>query len=186
MNALLFKMLDITHEVLECAIWLLSEGLKIIDNSQYYIGNGVSLNVKNVQELRRLSYLVIASFNTAVFATPQIQEQCISIKKSMSIEQLNYCVGVIFYAQEVIDNEEMYWHEWEKGIWHMANACLKFSSNDKIRYNALKIFKTLSKCSTIYSPDFEDEDSVNILEITEEVMTDQGYRWDDEDGIWKQ
>jgi hypothetical protein len=185
MNALLFKMPDITQEVLECAIWLLSEGSKIIDNSQYYIGNGVSLNVKNVQELRRLSYLVIASFNVD-FIPLQNREQFITIKKSMSIEQLNYCIGVIFYAQEVIDNEEMYWHEWEKGIWHIANACLKFSSNDKIRYNALKIFKTLSKYSTIYSPDFEDEDSVNILEITEEVMTDQGYRWDDEDGIWKQ
>ena len=85
MNALLFKMLDITHEVLECAIWLLSEGLKIIDNSQYYIGNGVSMNVKNVGELRRLSYLVIASFNKDVFETHQIRDQFISIKKTMSV-----------------------------------------------------------------------------------------------------
>jgi len=186
MNALLFKMIDITQEVLECAIWLLREGSKIIDSSQYYIGNGVSMNVKNVGELRRLSYLVIASFNKDVFETHQIREQFISIKKTMSVEQLNYCIGVIFHAQEVINNEEMYWHEWEKGIWHIANACLKFSSNDTIRYNSLKIFTSLSKCSTIYSPDFDDEDSVNILEITEEVMTEQGYIWDDEDGNWKQ
>ena len=175
----------VIQEVLECAIWLLREGTKVIDISNAYVGPSISLNVKNTRELRRLAYLVIASFNNADFLPPIIQHQFNSIKRSMSIEQMNYCTGVIFHAREVIDNEEIYWHEWEKGFWYIANACFKFSANDKIRDNAIKIITSLSKYSTRYSPDFDDEDSVNILEITEEVMTMQGYEWDDEDGVWK-
>lgn len=178
-------MINVTQEVLECAIWMLREGTKVIDISNAYVGPDVSLNVKNTRDLRRFSYLVIASCENADFLHPTIQHQFNSIKRYMSVEHLNYCTGVIFYAQEVLYNDEMYWHEWEKGLWHIANACFKFSANDKIRDNSLKIFTSLSKCSTRYSPDFDDEDCVNILEITEEVMTLQGYEWDEEDGVWK-
>ena len=178
-------MADITQEVLECAIWLLREGTKVIDISNAYIGPGTRLNVKNTRDLRLFAYLVIASFKNADFLHPTIQRQFNSIKRSMSIEQSNYYTGVIFHAQEVLYNDEMYWHKWEKGIWHIANACFKFSANDRIRDNSFKIFTSLSKHSTIYSPEFDDEDCVNILEITEEVMTLHGYDWDEEDGVWK-